>query len=284
MKWLYASTTSLGQSIIGLFSALFFSSIKASRSFNRMRKNIKDNEKAYVLANGPSLKTFLENGEYPSKGVFVLNMFAFSPYFQILKPDNYIVADQLLCGRPTQAQAKFVDSAERVYDIINHIDWDMNMFFPNDVYPSVVEKISSNPHIHVVYYNRTPIEGTKGFRHFMYRHNLGMPTPQNVTNALVFCTINLGYKKVYLYGVEHSWTKNIDCDPEVHRLFINDGHFYNEDEKRYYDRGRYCELLLNIHKMMKSHFLLREYADFVGTKIINKTDNSFIEAYEFDEY
>ena len=268
-------------SLVSFFSIIFFSTLSARRSIKRIRKSIKNKDKALILANGPSLNTYLEKGDYPLGGVFVVNFFSVSPYFKQLRPDNYIVADPRMCGEATGA---FAEEVAKVYKNINEADWDINMFFPSYIPKKVVNKMIKNPHIHVVYYNRTSVEGFKWFRHFIYRNNLGMPTPENVTNASIFLALNLGYKNIYLYGLEHSWMKNFDCDPVEHKIFLNDGHFYESKNLRYFKRGEYDRWLEEIHIAMSSHYKLREYADLIGTKIVNKTDYSFVDAYEFEDY
>ena len=110
-----------------------------------------------------------------------------------------------------------------------------------------------------------------------------MPRPQNISNAAIFCAINSGYKKIYLYGVEHSWLKSFDVDPVNHKIYANDSHYYKNEYIRYYKRGEYCRVLRNQYLTFKSHFMLRDYADSENIKIVNKTKNSFIEAYEFDD-
>lgn len=87
---------------------------------------------------------------------------------------------------------------------------------------------------------------------------------------------------IYLYGVEHSWTKTFDVDPETHRIFLNDGHFYEKENKRYLPQGEYVRWLKYISMALKSHYELRFYADRCQVKIINKTKQSFIEAYDYD--
>ena len=112
MKWLYASAIQFLESCVSLVSVLLFSKSGVNRAFKKIRKTVLPEDTCYILCNGPSLKTFLEKGEYPQKGMFVVNMFAFSPYFQKLKPDNYIVADQSMCGR---AKPDYQGEVDKVY-------------------------------------------------------------------------------------------------------------------------------------------------------------------------
>ena len=160
----------------------------------------------------------------------------------------------------------------------------MVLYFPNNGDLNMLNKVVENKNVRICIYNMTPVDGLKTVSHFLYRLNLGMPRPQNISNAAIFCAINSGYKKIYLFGVEHSWLKNFDVNPDNHRIFVNDSHFYQLDNIRYYKKGEYLRSIINISKAFKSHFLLRRYADSRGAAIVNKTVTSFIEAYEFTEY
>lgn len=285
LKKCYEIIGEFGESIISILGVLIFSKFNANSYFRAEKKKREEGDVCYVLCNGPSLQNFLNMGDIPSKNLFVVNFFGNSEAFMKIKPDNYFVLDNILIGRATQQRmARSVEAVNRLYENLSSVTWAMNFFFPSDGDKKLLDKLKGNNNITICIYNKTPVSGLKGLSHFLYRKNLGMPRPQNISNAAIFCAINSGYKKIYLYGVEHSWQKAFDVDPETHRIFANDGHFYQKDNIRYYNRGDYCKVLLNHHLAFKSHFMLREYADSLNTKIINRTATSFIEAYEFDEY
>lgn len=283
LKRMYYGANRLIESLISIISVLLFSSYKGDSYFKKQRKNRKQNDCCYIFGNGSSLSKFLECSIIKDiNNIMAVNFFASSPYFKIVKPNHYIVLDNILIGT---AKRKFSqEKVNALYEDLFSVSWPLTFFFPSNGDKKIVERLTKNPNITIVVYNMTPISGIKSISHWLYRHSFGMPWPQNISNAAVFCALNSGFKKIYLYGIEHSWLKSFDVNPETHRIFCNDGHFYEKDNIRWFQRGDYCEWLKNIHRAMLSHFELREYADSIGAKIINKTPASFVEAYEFDEY
>lgn len=282
VKKIYAGIGVLIETVVSIISVLLFSSFRGNKTFKAQRAMREDSDCCYILGNGASLTDYLKTHKHNQRNVFVVNYFGSLPQFRELKPDNYIVLDNVLIGRDRKNQN--LDIVNKLYDCFQSIDWPMTFYYPSNGDMSIVQKIQNNNNISIVKYNMTPVSGIKCIRNWIYKKSLGMPLPQNISNAAIFCALNSGYKKIYLYGVEHSWMKSFDVDPVTHRIYMNDGHFYQKDNIRFFNRGDYKDWLLFIYKAMKSHFMLREYADDIGAKIVNKTANSFIEAYEFEEY
>lgn len=284
LKGFFSFTKQLFDTIVSIFSALLFSSYKVDKYFKRQRKARTQGEVCNILCNGPSLAPVLDSDHPVFENSFAVNYFAFSEHYQKIKPNNYIVLDNADTGTvPLTEQEK--KDVERFYNImVYETNWPMTFYYPNNGKKEYIDIISKNKNINVVVYNMTPISGFKKVCHWLYRHSLGMPRPQNISNAAVFCALNAGFKKIYLYGAELSWMKQFEVHPKTHKLYMNDGHFYEEDNIRWFERGTYCNWLLYIHMGLKSHFDLREYADSIGAKIINKCPTSYIEAYEFEEY
>lgn len=268
--------------MVSILSVVLFSTFNGNKYFQRQKKMRNKDDECFILGNGASLTYYLENNKEKRQNVFVVNFFGITEYFRELKPDRYIVLDNILIGR---AEREFsVEKVKRLYEEIQKVDWPITFYFPSNGDLDIIHKLKKNNNITIVIYNMTPVTGFKFVRHWIYRKSLGMPLPQNISNAAIFCALNSGFKKIYLYGVEHSWMKSFDVDPETHKIYMNDGHFYQKDELYWFNRGEYKNRLLDVYKAMESHFLLREYADSIGAKVINKTPNSFVEAYEFEEY
>lgn len=276
MKRLYAIVLRLCENIISLCSVVLFSSFKADNQFKRIKREVSLDDDAYILANGPSLNKFLSDGKFPSKGVFAVNYFSMTPYFNKVKPDNYIVVDPGMCGR---AKPEEEEDVSNTLKCIKEIDWEMNMFFPSDTDSKILKILSVNPQINIVLFNRTPLEGSRRLCHFLFRKNLGMPQPQNVTNAAIFCAINCGYKNIYLFGVEHSWTVDLRVNDKNQLCYYED-HFYDTKTERIIPDANMNSILLAIARGFKSHMQLNEYAKTVGCNIYNLTENSLIDAYQ----
>lgn len=268
------------ETIISLVSSLIFSKYYTKKKFKSILRNTDESNTIYILGDGSSLKNFLEErkNEMP-KHIMVVNYFATTPYFRQIAPKHYIMLDNNLCIKETEANAK---KRQGLLKALMSVDWNMNIYIPTDSDPMLIKAFKSNIYINLVLFNRTPIDGFKFITHFLYDQCMGMPRPQNISNAAVFCAIAAGFKLIYLYGIEHSWTKSFDVDPITHQVFLNDGHFYQEKHLRYFPKGEYMKWLIDIAKALKSHFVLREYADTKGVKIINKTKQSFVEAYDYE--
>ena len=273
------------ESFVSILSVIFFSSFKTNKYFRTEKKKRKDSDVCYILCNGPSLQSLLDSNNVPDKNMFVVNFFANTEVFFKIKPDNYFVLDNILVGRATKERMERAQTVvDQLYENLSKVSWSMNLYYPSDGSKKVLSRILENKNITAHIYNKTPVSGLKCLSLFLYKKNLGMPRPENISNAAVFCALNSGYKKIYLYGVEHSWMRSFDIHPETHRLYMNDGHFYEKENIRWFKRGDYLNWLGSTQQAMKSHFELRSYADSIGAKIVNKTPTSFIEAYEFEEY
>lgn len=282
LKFLYKTCGKLVDTLVSLLSVLFFSKFSVNKYFKKQQKIRKANECCYIFGNGSSLKSFLESNPQHLENVMVVNFFGSSSLFRELKPNMYIVLDNILIGRPVGDYPK--EQVEKLYEDLQAVDWPMTFFYPSNGTRSIISSLLKNKNINIVTYNMTPVSGFKSICHWLFKKSLGMPRPQNISNAAVFCALNFGFRKIYLYGVEHSWMKNFSVDPDSHRIYLDDGHFYDKNNIEWLKKGEYCDFLSHIHMALKSHMELREYADSINAKVVNKTPTSFIEAYEFNEY
>lgn len=278
-KKLYEIVSNLTQTTISLLSVLLFSKKCVRKNFKALSGSQID-KPLYILGNGNSLNEFLQSGEPMPENLMVLNHFASSPFFRQVKPRNYIIVDNNLCIAPETPEGKVAQ--ERLIKSLLSVDWAMNLYMPTDSKKELIEEFKASKFLNLVLFNRTPVDGFKWVCYKLYDSRLGMPIPQNVTNAAVFCGIASGYKTIYLYGAEHSWAKFFDVDPSNHRIFLNDGHFYEKDNIRYLPKGEYMRWLKDISTALYSHYKLRSYADYCHVRVINKTKNSFVEAYEYE--
>ena len=272
--------TSFVTTIISVLSVIIFSKHRTNKYFKSVLKGSDDDRVIYILGNGNSLSSFLDEKQASMpQHVMVVNYFATTPHFSQLRPKHYIMLDNNLCIKADEGNALH---HQQLIKALLAVDWKMNIYIPADSDPALIKAFNAVSNINLVLYNRTPVEGLPFITHWFFNHRLGMPRPQNVSNSAVFCSIAAGFKTLYLYGIEHSWTKSFDVDLETHRVFLNDGHFYETDNKRFMPINDYSKWLLWIHFALESHLRLREYADSLGIKIINKTKQSFVEAYEYE--
>tara|TARA_R110001592_G_scaffold246740_1_gene508692 strand:- start:4745 stop:5602 length:858 start_codon:yes stop_codon:yes gene_type:complete len=264
--------------IVSLLSVLLFSSISTVFKLKKQKNNLLIKNNCIILGNGPSLKTVLENDllNAKNKDIFVVNFFFKSTYFNILKPKYYVLADTAIFKPSIKRHFDFV---EEIIENLNKVSWEMYLLIPSSKNKSLTLSRITNKNIKFIFMNTTPVNGSKSISHFLYKNNVGMPRCQNVLNLAIFSAINLGYKNVYLYGADHSWTKDLFVN-EQNEVCYGDRHIYKPDLTIIKKENTIHDLLMLFSHMFKSHKQLRNYADSVDCSIYNYTKESFIDAYK----
>jgi hypothetical protein len=274
-----------------IFSS-FFSIIKIilqSSFFNKIHQpEISKDCELIILGNGPSLKYSLREHEnyFKNKDIMCVNGFALSEYYKILKPKYYVLsAPQFWRKNPTDANISFRES---VFEKIrNDTDWELNIFISLAAKKSKYWKAQfiTKPNIKIYYYNHATVEGFQFFTHFIFRNNLGMMRQHNVLVPGIFSGINMNYKKIIIFGADHSWHEELTID-ENNTVKINHEHFYDQG-KVILPMFKFGGSEFKIHDMFykwylafKGYFLLNEYAISKKTTILNASKKSYIDAFK----
>lgn len=275
-KCVYAQSVTLFSSIVSLLSILFFSSFSNAQKFKKLAIKNTTNT-CSILGNGPSLRAVLEENhqQFLGQDLFVVNFFAFSDYFEMLKPTYYILTDNIFF-KDTLSQ-----NVSKLLTCFQSLSWDIILFIPTGRDATLfISTIKKNPHIHIMHYNMTPLKGYKLMEYALYKQNLGMPRPQNVLNTSIFLAINLNYKTINLYGADHSWLKTLHVNDD-NIVCFEDSHFYSDKSlSRKGDIGS-LSFLLSLYVMaFDTHLRLQDYAQSLGIDILNHTSGSYIDAYK----
>ena len=229
-----------------------------------------------ILANGPSLKDDLENIDFNEGDFCVVNDFYKSPWYGKIKPKYHVLADPM-----------YFRTDEDIQPFVNAVKWEMILFVPYYGWKkmSILNKIPSD-FITVVPYHSVTFQGFEFLRNWFYKKGLSMPITVNVLVAALFNAINIGYRRIKLYGADHSWTESIRVD-EKNRLCVIDKHFYEVHEVKmtpwYLSDGsvqRISMFMGNLSVAFVSYEMIRRYAEFCKCEIINYTKNSYIDAFE----
>ncbi len=257
------------------------------------------NESCVLLGNGPSLTGFLEEGETFLKGksTFCVNFFCRTAQYTSIRP-NYYVFVSLEYFEKGEIESWNVDRQHTLETIVTKTDWPMTLLVPSKAKKSKEWQkiISANPNITIAYFNTTPIEGLQFIDHWLFRNGLGMPRPHNVLIPSLMVALNAGYKKIYVTGADHSWTKEIHVSEE-NEVLLRQKHFYGKQtEKEKINKNtdrpqpmyvggstrkrRLHEVLMKFVHSFGAYWQLRAYADAINVKILNITPGSFIDAFE----
>lgn len=268
--------------IVSLVIIPFSSSFRVSNKLYKKR-NKGNGRDAYVLANGPSLAECLKDANkrdvFTKNTIIVMNNFANSEYFGIIRPSYYIIMDSLYYDEEHLKQSV---SDRQLFDKMNEVDWDMTLFLSHGFNINAITSRIHNPHIRIEEFNVTKVVGFKWIQNFFYNYYLGIPSCRNVIIPALLLMINQGFHRVFLYGAEFSWTKYIDVDPQNNKAFLNDTHFYNKDNIHYYDKGWYKWYLESVVDMLNGTEQIEYYAKNKGVQVINRTPGSFIDAFPYE--
>lgn len=254
-----------------------------SRKGERMPTAQKDAE-LVILGNGPSLNdTMTQHADFlDSRDLLAVNFAANAPVFTSLKPKYYVLTDPhffVAFNEPNVATLwnKFAQD----------VDWNMTLFIPTKIKRSGewYERLLKNENVRIITYNMTPVEGCQWFENLAYGTGWGMPRPRNVLIPSLMLGINMKYSTIYVAGADHSWTKTLSVDDDNNVVSIQP-HFYKEEEKEQqrvridYMKYPLHQILYSFYVAFKSYYTISRYARHCGTRILNITPGSFIDAFE----
>lgn len=277
----------LNKSLVSIIRIIVLS--KHGRYIKKLNR-VKD---IVILGNGPSLKNMIEKNAafLKDKDLFSVNHFPTTEYFTKLKPKYYItIAPDLWNDNVVEP---YRTASDKLFEAIaEKTNWELSFYMPfiAKKHKRWREKIEKNNFIKIKYINITPVEGWRFFRHFFFKKNIGMPRPHNIMIPSIFTSVNLGYKKIYLWGTDHSWLPEISVNEENIAL-INQKHFYDFEnstaetlpmDKEGKTPRKLHEILMKFMLAFKGYFIINEYAHACNVKILNSTKGSYIDAFERD--
>ena len=274
--------------LIKLFET-FLSIIRIIRhtSFRGIGKIARTSNTCLIMGNGPSLTSSLEKNKDKLKktDLLAVNFMGLTPEFMIYRPNLYVLCDPgFWIESPDTVLGEKV---RKLYQVLaDTTNWDLQLYLPHDARKSKFIKaiLSSNKFIHVIYFNKTKIEGLRCFTYFTYSAQWGMPRAQNVLSAALMLCIYSGYKTIYLAGAENDWIKNLWVDAN-NRLRLDDLHFYdntNQGNAIVLNTKMY-EQFLSWYYAFKSYAEIAAFAHNRGINVINTNLTSFIDVFEKQE-
>ncbi|MGL4993648.1 MAG: hypothetical protein ACRC6R_05925 [Bacteroidales bacterium] len=266
----------LVDTLFSLLRIALFSRLKPS-----LPKTEKISEEIIILGNGPSFKDLIdqESEFWQSRERLMVNFSACSEWFDLVKPQNYLIADPLFWESE--------EKCERLFGALSmKCKWPMNLFMPTKAYKSQrwQKIIADNKMISLHPHNTTPVEGLGCFTKLAYSKGWGVPRPHNVLIPSIAIALRMNYKKIYLAGAEHSWVHDVGISDQ-NKVIMNFKHFYDNGKPDTKEMAQYAEVpfyqfLYHQYIVFRAYFQLRDFADKLQSKVINITPGSFIDAFE----
>lgn len=248
----------------------------------------RNNPKALVLGNGPSLRGDLGVIEQLAAtggiDLWCVNFFANSPAYTTLKPTNYVIADPGHWQDDVTEELKH-DREQFLQRVARVTDWDVLFHFPYSAKGTeFVARLTANARIKVRYFNETAVVcRIEAVLFWLYRHELAMPACQNVLVPALYLTILAGYEKVGIAGADHSWHRDILVRDGV--VMLRDPHFYDDDAqlKPFYKNASETFSMAEIFRIWAKVFtqydLLSGFARAMRVSVVNGSSVSYIDSF-----
>lgn len=254
-----------------------------------MSRNVKAPERVpadreiVILGNGPSLRSLLDEhaGFLEGRDLMAVNFAANTPEFETLKPQHYILADPHFfegVGSDPNVESLWQHLCEASHPMTLHVPASRR-------HNHLVRRyLESSPEHKTACFNVTPGEGFRRVRHALYSGNLAMPRPRNVMIPAIMQAIAGGYRKIFLAGADHTWSRTLSVDDE-NRVVSVQPHFYaDSDSERQRVTTEYAgyhlhDILKSLYTAFSSYHTIADFAQSKGVEIVNITPGSFIDAF-----
>lgn len=278
IKSIYFFVTMLFETIISCIAVLVFSSFSINFKIKKALLNKRQINCCNVLGNGPSLDQFLSNDNisFSIQNSISVNFFCNSAQFITVKPNYYVISDPSVFNDDL-SNNHLKDKILLLFSNMSKVDWDMILFIPYRFRKKKFIKKVTSKYIKVILYNDTPVKGFEKVMNLIYKYNLGMPISESVLISAIYIGINLKFKNIKLYGVDHSWLKDVRVDND-NSVSIGFDHF-NGETNRVVINTDLTDFLLSQARLFNSHRLLKGYAEYSQIDVFNMTENSYIDSY-----
>ena len=278
-KDIYLKCLELADTIVSFLSIVLMPCSKSARKQYEHNQAIED---VHILANGPSLQEMLKDHLLFLKthDTLAVNHFASNPTFTVIKPKYYVLLDPAYFGESCSIELQ--DRIPVLMDNLSRVDWPMTLYVPyTKTVVSDVKNRLHNPRITIEPFCARKVIGFKSFRNWAYKRNMGIPSSKNVLLPALLLMLNKGYKSIYLYGAEFSWTKTYWVNSEDGKMYTDDVHFYDKTCIPL-KKGEFKFNLACLKEALDATDYYQEYAEYLGAKIINRTPGSFIDAFPYE--
>lgn len=242
-----------------------------------------------ILGNGPSLAEdlprLIARGEHTAKDVMAVNYFALDERFTTVRPAYYVLSDPMFF-RDSVCRDRV---AELYRTLAEKVTWPMNLYVQY-YNPEGFDYRAAlpNSNIRIVRFHTQMYRGFRSLEFWLFRRGLGSANFGTVVQIGEYVALLLGYKRIELYGVDHTLLDGL-CVDDGNRLCRIDRHYYDGAEaaapQPIYKKVPHvpytmADYLAEVAELFRGHEVLRDYAAALGARIVNRTRGSMIDAYE----
>ena len=251
-----------------------------------------NSKKCFVFGNGPSLEADLRTfeNEFQNGIIFCVNSFPLTPEFKKYKPDFLVFADP-----DYTSESNFLLKEKEILTnkLISIVDWEIKILMPKyfEQYNWFIKVAESNNFIKLYYIQTEQCVNKNQFEN--YKLGIKSPNFQTVLVKSIFDALNIGFKNIFLFGVEISMHQNISVSNSG-IVTIKESHFYKEEiyikENPFWKNSEKTETFtmseaLNAFSLMHKGFEeMEQYSKYLGSKIYNCSGKTFVDAFEILDF
>lgn len=246
------------------------------------RRHVPRQRSLTIMGNGPSLRKALEENPelFADNDLLAVNFAPNSEEFFSLRPAMLVLADGHFFT-PDGSDP----NVTALWKNIVRADWPLTLWIPASR-RSFTKKygLTLPTNINVGFFNLTPVGGFRILREFLYDTGAGMPRPRNVLIPSIMIAVREGYRRIFLTGADHSWSKTLWVD-SLNRVVSIQPHYY-KDNSQELDRVAAEYAGYHIHDIynslaiaFRSYHMIAPWAGRRGVEIINASQGSFIDAF-----
>lgn len=224
-----------------------------------------------IVLNGPSVNRTIKYLDSKETDIMMVNAAPITPLYKELHPKYMCFCDAAFTKksvRNLKIKEELLQSKEKPMIFLPHYLKKQNIY--SDGCLNV--KFVFSPNVLGQY---------SVYSHQLMRMNLMAPSYNNVAIMCLYVGIQLGYKKINLYGADENFVRDIVVDKN-NKVMRIDRHYYGEEkvcENRMH--GFDMEIMMYMMYMIFKGFKqLKRYGQEENVRIMNMSDDSWIDCFE----
>ncbi len=231
------------------------------------------------------MKKSIEKEDFSKYDCCVVNDSVLTDFFWKLRPSYYFMIDDQYFYTKEDV---FAENNKNLVEAFKKVSWPIKVFVPIKWKSDARYLFGDNKNIKLVGFYSNPLTDSfefKKIKMFLFKKGIANPRYMNVCCAALFCLLNAGYKKIFLFGLDLSWTSLLYVGKD-NIVYMKNQHYYDDkyDSTKYVQDGkpiRFHEVLRYTAIGGASFWDIRDYSDYLGdVEIINKSENSFVDAFK----
>lgn len=259
----------------------------AESGFYRTKVDYEKKPYINLIVNGPSVNSvkhlFGLDSKFTERPSIVVNFFANTPEYEIVRPEYYTLADPMFFQ---DTPGKSVEKVKKFYKTLNdRTKWPLTIFIPKSYGKKKFYEYSliDNDNINVVEINGIGYDGFEAIRNWSYKHGFCAPRAYTVAIMALYACVQMGFQQIDIYGLDNNYYASLSLTNEgvVCDVMQHNG---EPDEYRKILDGKgnpvtLHDYLLGITYHLKNHEIMNEYAKYRGAIIFNHSPITMVDAY-----